>query len=482
MTRTRLASLTLLLGLGFAVLPRPTLVAQEKDTPLPVKSHTAFTAVKALQDKSRPSADELKQAAEHFKSFAQYHADFISHELVYRVIQDPATKLPVGVFLVELKIDTRIDEMTRFIHEPHFRNRASFDNTQVRVTGEHIDYMRTFGKAMDDALMKVVRENPSNIVKVNAMRMYVAVCKSGAEPHWPTVTKLLSDPKTKPEIRIFALQAAANLLWAYDPENYQSRRHAIGSKRPRDAADKEIGALVKAVEDCVTTPKMFVPDYPDAKDSKVQPTSNQTEVVRYGRREAIRALAQVRFAMLPGPEGKEKMLYPAYTLARVCMRDPALGPVPTPSECAEAAIGLCNMAPVWEGTPLKEFNADAVTLAVATGIVNFAAPRTDPQNQALPWVGYSLRLSEALTDWPPLFSFLFDPLKPNPADAARAPPVVHDLVRRAQNSILTPMAAKAQQISLTDLETFIKQQSDKPNAGVLFTDRPEMTLPGLAKQ
>jgi hypothetical protein len=131
---------------------------------------------------------------------------------------------------------------------------------------------------------------------------------------------------------------------------------------------------------------------------------------------------------------------------------------------------------------LKEFNADAVTLAVATGIVNFAAPRTDPQNQALPWVGYSLRLSEALTDWPPLFSFLFDPLKPNPADAARAPPVVHDLVRRAQNSILTPMAAKAQQISLTDLETFIKQQSDKPNAGVLFTDRPEMTLPGLAKQ
>jgi hypothetical protein len=204
--------------------------------------------------------------------------------------------------------------------------------------------------------------------------------------------------------------------------------------------------------------------------------------VRYVRREAIRALAQVRFVMLPGPEGRENMLYPAYTLARVCMADttaidPVLGPPPTSSERAEAVLGLCNMAPVWESEPIKSFNNDALALAVATGLVHFAGPRTDPSDKSLPWMGYGLRIAEAMGDWPPIFSFLHNPVKPNPADAQAAPAVVKDVIRRAQTSILAPMTAKDGQVNLQDLRTFITQQLGKKDVNVLFANQPQMTLP-----
>jgi hypothetical protein len=323
------------------------------------------------------------------------------------------------------------------------------------------------------------------------MRFYVAACKTGAAPHWPTVTALLTDPKTKPEIRVFALQAAANLLWAYDPDFYQSRRHSIGSKQPRAAADQEIGALVKAVQDCVTTPTTLVADFPEGKESWLRSTENtpevvryknQVEVVRYLRREAIRALAQVRFAKMPGPDGKT-FIYPAHTLARVCMLDPTLGPQPTPSECGEAVIGLCNMAPVWDGAPVKEFNADAVALAVARGVVNFATPRIDADNRDLPWTGYAMRMGDAMGGWPALFSFLYDPTKPpNPADADSAPAVVKDLVKRTTNSVTTPLSGKNGRITLTDLEALIRTQEEKPNVGVLFTGVDQTALPGFQKK
>jgi hypothetical protein len=480
MTLTRLASLTLLLALGFAVLP-PNSLAQDKEPPLPVRSGTAFTRVKDMQEKGRIDPGDVKQAAEHMKSFAQYFADFVAHPLVYRFVQDPSTKLPRDIYPPDFNIDKQMAEMSRYLMEPHPRNRSA--DGGMRVNRDHQDYIRELGKALDDAFMKLVKDNPTRIVKVNAMRMYATACKTGAPAHWPTVTNLLTDPKTRPEIRVFALQAAANLLSAYDPDFYQSRRHSIGSKTPRDAADKEIGALVKAVQDCVTTPKLLVPDWPDGKDKDVQPTENQVEVLKYLRREAIRALGQVRFASLPGPQGKAQFIHPAHTLARVCVLDPILGPAPTPSECAEAVIGLCNMAPVWEGAPLKNYNADAVALAVAKGVVNFASPRTDPDNRELAWTGYALRMSEAMREWPPIFSFLFDPTKPpNPNDAAAAPAVVNDVITRAHNAVLIPLFAKGGRINLTDLDAFIKNQEAKPNVGIVFTDVPGTALPGYQKK
>ena len=480
MTLTRLMSWTLLAAIGFALLPAGAGAQdREKERPFPSKG-SSFNEVKKYQENPRIIAGELEKARKSMQAFAKYHADFISHPLVYKVIQDPS-KVPQGMYLRELSIEDRIYELGRYLDEPHPTNRSSFDRTQLRITGEDVDFIRELGKALDDALIKVVNENPDRLIKINAMRMYASVCKTGAAAHWPTVTKLLADPKTRTEIKVYALQAAANLLWAFDPEDYGSRRHSIGSKKPLIAADQEIGALVKAVEDCVTTPKMLVPDFPDGDLAKVSPS--QIEVLRYARREAIRALAEVRFATLPGPGGKGEMLYPAFTLARVCMLDPALGPTPTPSECGEAVIGLANMAPVWAGKPVPSFNADAVAIAVATGIIHFSTPRAaNPSDKSLPWLGYATRMSDALQAWAPIFSFLHDPTKPNPADAQKAPPMIHELVTRAQASILSPILSKSGNLNLQGLRDFVKTESAKPNAGILFTNVPATALPGIQKE
>ncbi|HVL13428.1 MAG TPA: hypothetical protein VM529_12750, partial [Gemmata sp.] len=352
MTVSRLTALTLLAAAGFALLPRSAAVAQDKEPPLPSKSTASFTRVNEYKSDPRKVSGELAQAKDHMKAFAKYYADFLAHPLVYRVIQDPA-KLPQGVLLSSLNIDEKIAEMGRYLAEPQPNNRSAADSSQVRYNSDYADFIRELGAALDESLMKLVREHPERIVRVNAMRAYIVACKTGAAPHWPTVTNLLKDPKTRPEIKILALQAAANLFAAYDPDDYPSRRHAIGSKRPRIDADKEIGTLVKAVQDCVTTPKMLLADYPDGIGPKKSASPGQVEVLRYARREAIRALAKVRFVKLPGPGGDDDPLYPAFTLARVCMADPALGPTPTPSESAEAVLGLANMAPVWNGKPVE---------------------------------------------------------------------------------------------------------------------------------
>jgi hypothetical protein len=300
---------------------------------------------------------------------------------------------------------------------------------------------------------------------------------------------MLKNENTRPEIKFYALQAAANLLAAYDPTDYQSRRHAIGSKPPRAEADKEIGALVKAVEDCVLDPNKLLGDIPERNVEKADP--DQIEVVRYLRRQAIRALAEVRFVTLPGPEGKEKPLYPAHTLARVCVSDPKIVPAPSPSECAEGVMGLCNMAPIWERAPVKNYNSDAAAEAVAAGLITFATPRAaNAADHTLPWVRTSIRMSDALKGWRPLYNFLYDPVKPTPSDGEGAPAVLTDLITRAQDSVLTPMSktdpAKpevAPRVGLESLKTFLKARQDDPKrTGVLFSGVPETALPGAGKQ
>jgi hypothetical protein len=459
-------------------------IRQDKEPPFPGKSSAAFTAVKAAQEGGRIDAGSLDTVKGHMKTFAEYFAGVVSHPLVYKIIQDPS-KMPKFEDPAKFQIDRNIEELGRYLLEPHPSNRSSFDSNVLRVTPEKLDYIRELGAALDAALMRVVNEHPERIVQINAMRVYASVCKTGAPAHWPTVTNLLKNQNTRTEIKYYALQAAANLLWAYDANDYKSRRHSIGSKEPRGETDKEIGALVKAVEDCVTNPKMLVPDFPQGKDAK--PTAEQLEVVQYVRRQAIRALGEVRFVTLPGPEGKDKPLYPAHTLARVCMSDPTLFPAPTPSECAEAVIGLSNMAPVWEGAPVKGFNADAVAEAMATGIITFATPRSaSATDRSLPWIRYSLRMSEALKGWPALFDFLYDPVKPNPANANAAPPFVANLVTRAQNSVLTPMSKTdparpetAPRVDLGDVKGFLKTRQDDPKrTGVVFAGVPQTALPG----
>jgi hypothetical protein len=152
----------------------------------------------------------------------------------------------------------------------------------------------------------------------------------------------------------------------------------------------------------------------------------------------VKALGQVRFAGIAGPDGKQ-MIYPAYTLVQICVSDPKIVPPPTPSECGEAAIGLCNMSISMYNSPVKGYNNAGAVEAIAAGLVTFASPRSDATDRSLPWRNYSYRLGEAFKNWRPLFDPIFDPTQPGNFDANAVPPVVNDLIARVQTMIIVPL-------------------------------------------
>jgi hypothetical protein len=343
------------------------------------------------------------------------------------------------------------------------------------------------GIALDAALKPIIQSHPERIVRINATRMLASAAKSGAPAHWPTVTALLNDTfyqtkdkagklinlPTPTEIKYYALQAAANLLAAYDVVEYSVRKH---SNNP-----KEVAALIKAVQECVENPHVLVPGIPGKKIEAA--TADQLAVMAFVRRQAIRALGEVRSASFPSPDGTT--LYPAFTLAKICISDPTVVPSPTPADCAEAVIGLCNMAPVYMGNPIKGYNPDAAVEAITAGLLTFAKPRTNPADRSLPWRGYSARIGEALRKWRLLFDPLFNPLNPTVFNDREVPPKVNELIERVQSAILTPIDkvgidGKPDPTATVDVQRlteFLKQLRENPKREPeLFRGVPSTTL------
>jgi hypothetical protein len=480
MNRSRSALLTLPLFAAFALLCGRVDAQPDKDAlPRPGSREKVNEAKEA---RGLTKAD-LPAYREQFKAFAKYYADYVAHPLVYKAGQDPSVRFDSQGSPIK-SVEELAKEIDRFILEPNPFVKVAGGNPNPKVNFENADYIREMGEALD-AAFKPLMKGQDRIVRVNATRLYAVCCKSGAAAHWPTVTELLKNQNTPTEVKYYALQAAGNLLSAYDVFDYKSRRHAL-SKEPRSDADKEIGALVAAIEKCVTDPNAVVA-IPEGKVQNADP--EQLAVVAFVRRQAIKALGQVRFITLPGPDGKP--IYPAVTLAKVCMSDAALVPQPNPSECAEAVIGLCNMSPNPNGTPIKGFNPDALAEAVASGIITFASPRADPFNRSLPWRGYSMRLADAMRSWRQLFDPIFDPLQPQNADPNAVPKVIGDLVAKTQSAVLAPIDKvdatgkpdPAARVDIQGLKDFVKTvQSAKNRTGQLINGVPATALPGAARQ
>ena len=377
MSLSRLTAWTLLTVTGLTLIStRP---AGAQDAVLPQPNRTASNELSRYREKETRGipADEIPVAKKHFEAFAKYYAAIIAHPLVYKAAQDPSLKLD-GDRRTIPSLDTLFTDFQRTIVEPTLANASA-------VNVDRADYIREMGIAVDAALKPVIESNPDRIVRLNATRLLASACKSGATAHYPTITELLKNANTPTDVKHYALQAAGNLLAAYDVFDYDSRRHSNGWKQPPVEGDKELGELVAAVEKCILEPTAILNVPPTWKVADATP--DQLDVVRFVRRQAVKALGQVRFVTIPGPDGKTP-IYPAHTIARVCASDPAIVPAPSPSECAEAAIGLCNMAPVAKGAPIKGYNEAAAVEAVTAALVTFSAARAEnPQDRPLPWRG-----------------------------------------------------------------------------------------------
>lgn len=480
-TATVAVALAVILALGQG----QTCQAQPLDaTKLPEFRRT--TAVLELRDARGIPKERLEEARKLFQELATYQAQIIAHPLVYRLMRDPLAKTDATGRQVPT-VDTILRDLERFLVYPA---------PGSRVTIDHADYIRELGSALDAALRPVITSHPERIVRINATRMLALVCRMGATAHYATVTELVSSPNIPTEIKHYALQAAANLLSAYDVTDYRSRRHSNGWRNDQKpgAADVELAALVSAIEKCITDPNALVPGVWNGDVNKpVVVQQDQADVVRFVRRQAIRALAQVRFVTLPGggADGKGR-LYPAYTLARVCVSDPRLLLSPTPADCAEAIIGICNMAPRYEdGKKVKEYNVEAAVEAIVAGLITFAEPRGDPSDTSLHWRAYGARIAEALTNWRFLFDELYDPTRPRQFNDKAVPPIVNDLIQRARTAVLDPLERVGPdgkpdplggRLQIDALRQYLQQLRTNPKRNpLLFTNNPNTALPVAVK-
>lgn len=480
MVSVRLTLSTLLVAAGFALVGGPDpVIAQPPEKSPPPSRPPNYGDVVGFRTAGKIQKQDMAKAKAAFEAFAKFSADYVSYPRAHTAPQEFRPEPPPPGS--PLSVDQLINEINRHLLVPSpvavLNPNPTQPNFAVATHPDEVDYIREFGTALNKALGDVVRQADDRIVRVNAARMLAAACRSGAHAHYPTITELVSAPATDPEIRYYALQGAANLLAAYDLNDYRSRKH---SNDP-----KAVGALVSALQGAVLKADALLPTVDVGVDKSVRKVvpPDQVPVYFFIRRQAVKALGQVRFAEYEVEKGKS--LYPAHTLALV-----ALGKLPVETvsvkgdkvevvpaqasnisvaaDAAEAVIGVCNMAPPKGGAAGKQYGA-AMADVVATGVITWATPRAaNPADKSLPWKGTAMRMDDALKTWQGVFDPIYDPAQPK-ITPALVPAPVAQVAREVTDKILEPMNVTTRAVGVTQLQAF---QRDVLRRGKEFTNRP----------
>lgn len=365
----------------------------------------------------------------------------IAREVVYSLTEKKyyIPPEPINNFLrpvpPEMTLESRFDEAKRFILVPTWGKKLTVDQA---------DYILWFGVAMDSALREILDPKPAKagdpapavppIMKLNAARMLSLAAQSGAPAHFPTILGLLNNPETEPEVLIFAIKAAEGLIAAYNPILRDEPKYMIHMIK-----DAEMVQLVEVLESIIVRKKPYgrqpaapappsvpppappapapkaaapaaaAPAAPPAKapapksaDPKMPlpvgqlqsdtVTAEQQAVIRYFRRAAIRALAQVRYPKFTDAQ-TGKTVYPLITLAKIAVGDASITTAPGNDEIAYATVGLCNLH------DYKDVNVNALCDCIAQGVTNFAGKRAgNALDKSIPWKIVGSYLVTALAD------------------------------------------------------------------------------------
>ncbi|OWK39458.1 hypothetical protein [Fimbriiglobus ruber] len=322
-------------------------------------------------------------------------------------------------------LDSVLSDIDHYLLVPDGTNRLTLDQA---------DYVDGFGAALDQALVTVLTGKPGTptIIRVNAGRFMAKVARSGAPAIAKTVLTILNNQfykvggkavETPPDLLFYALKSAEGLLAAYDIRVPQAGLTAGKHSIP----ERDLISLVQVLELLVlkgppvadkaaiinasTKPKPVAPAVQDPMGGAVPPvqpapnadqpmgkldaapaplTHDQEVVVTYYRRQAIRALAKVRFDVIGGQGGLPEVR-PAWTLARIAVIDASLDFIPTTAEIGDAVIGLASLYPT------GALNVDELLSVIARGTVLFVREKlAGIGDKTVPWKVYAARLNLAL--------------------------------------------------------------------------------------
>lgn len=517
---TRMVSLCGLFGLLMlgvvhsvpAQSSKPALKGLKKDTYV---SGAARSRVNEMRDARRPFTNPAEAEANKrdLKELAEFLVFRVTDETYYRPPTVTKTgelrPVPVGTTVQDV-----IEDLDRYVLKP---------TPSRKLTTEQGDYIKFFGEAVDTAVKQILppfapqygysglgeADNLVGAMRVNAARMLAVAAQSGAPAHAPTITKLLTDPNTRPEVLIYVIQAAENLLSAYDV-------FALASNEPyrHSLDDVQLYELVKALEGVVTwdrAPWMVkkeapmdaipgappppvapmpeggaapapMPDQPpmpppaagapmpqpgnQLENEQEQPmTAEELKVFHFFRRAAIRAISKCRYPIVIHKNGND-VVRPLWTLARLAVNDPAIPIKTRPDEVAEAVIGLCSYQ------NLRGVEIDVVLDCIADGIVDFAAAKTDdPDNKSILWRTYLARINAALSQ--------FRQLAPTNATMTRYSQRIATLTDVAVNEVLSPLERTSGGIATRapNPEALVRWRTSNPVQRLApFTEAPQLVL------
>jgi hypothetical protein len=423
MTRPRsrtltFALLTLTLGVVAAAARGQSGNIDLKPYRMDAKQITGEDAVR-LQEmragKERTAGPKFNENRQLFKRAAQF--------LVYRITQD---QYYTGGDTGELKPRTGDQNLDRAFEDLEI-NYLLVPKPGEQISLDRVDYIREFGAALDEAVVAVLTKMPLPVIRINAARMLALAAKSGAPAHGKTITALLTNQffktkdgkpmETPPEVLYWAMKAAEYLLAAPDPTGLSTTNPARHTLK-----NEELVPLVQALNNLVlnnpqvadkaavlnpdlavkppapppstapgATPPEAQPKEPSAPGGKLDPkalTPEQLGLVRYYRRQAIRALAKVRFDAVGGDGTPEVRC--GYTLVKVAVNDASINPAPAVAEVGEAVIGLCGI------NPSSNLNVDFLLNVAAYGTDLFFSQKVGRmEDKLLPWKLYAARVSAA---------------------------------------------------------------------------------------
>jgi hypothetical protein len=454
----------------------------------PLPSDATLRMFERRDGKVKTSGPDLKANRELFRQVAQAFVYKVTQEQYYTAIESGELKARP----YDQTIASVFNDLNSYVLVPP----APTDNR--RLTFDQAEYIKEFGAALDEAIRAALTAKgmPPTIIRVNAARMLAFAARSGAPAHAKTITALLNNQfykgkdgkpvETPPEVLYYALKAAANLLAAYDPiarggtDEYRNTVPAAdlvaliqaldkmvlnGPPVAAHAAELDPGRMLKAPLASGTPPGNGQPPAAPAKAAPAPAkaagpgratTPEQVALVRFYRRQAIRALANVRHDVVGGQLDVPEVR-PLWTVARVAVGDAAISPPPDTAEVGEAVIGMLGISPT------RSLNTDELLTAIALGTAKFLrAKANDAADKSVPWKLYIARITAAA-----------DTLNQKTQRDARLRPHRAKItgLTRVITDVLSPVE-KGQPVNIEPLFGWMQQNPPKGPTRSLYADSP----------
>ncbi len=356
---------------------------------------------------------------------------------------------------------TRVENIDTLLEEVEFYCTVPpRPKTNVDELNNQLDNIRVFAQKMDERIQYVMKESQKRLVKVNAARMLALVGRLPTDAMVDSYLKMIRDDKYPPEVKLYVFQGLGNVLAAVDPKD--------PTKGVIPDMDK-MAEICKELEKYIT----FTNPIPNLATVSTEAYAEWAAPKQFVRREAIRALAQVRYSVIRNRQ-RQPIARPLWTLLRVARHNPrvdtAIVPLVSDSERYEAVIGICLMRPD------NLVNLDSVAYRLSDVLLDLGVQHNDQKAQfqknprykpVIPWKLLGYRLSEAMKTWKANVQTL---------PAAQSAPVIK-LIDAATTRFITRMETEGLS-AVPDSQPLVSWKSaNKPKVAQVFSDDPMSGFP-----